>query len=161
PLQQRADRVLGIGVADRVVGAEGIRASEPRAAEVAVVRVDVHAPAELAREGLAVRQRKPALRRLADVAHDQGAAKRMILDEAEAGAVDRGGRLLDQAYVLAFVPGDAPAVLVRPREPAVPRELLEREPDVRRMTGRHGEELAHRTPRLGAPPQETGHVVHE
>jgi hypothetical protein len=43
----------------------------------------------------------------------------MVLDEFEAGAVARGGRLLDQPYVPVFVPSDAPPVLVGTGEAAV------------------------------------------
>ncbi len=84
---------------------------------LAKVREYVHAAAELTRERLGVGEHAASLRRLADVADDQGAAKRVVLDESQAGAVARGDRLLDQAQVALLVVAHAQPSLCGPARP--------------------------------------------
>ena len=125
-LKQRAERILGIALSDRVVCAQAKQLSKTRAVEVAVVREDVHAAAQLARERLGVGKGAPTLRRPADVADHGTASVGMILSEAQAGAFARCERLLDKAHIAILVVGDSPTVFVWPVKAAVARELLQR-----------------------------------
>jgi hypothetical protein len=150
-VEQGAEGEFGIGVADRMEAAQRHARAQARHVQVPVVREYVHAPAQLAREGLAVLHRRRALRGAADVGDHHARNERMVVDEAHAFAVRRRLRLLDQAHVLARVVREPPAVLVRTQKAAMARERLERGARVGGKTARHREQFAHGG-RLHQPP---------
>ena len=141
-LQQDTEHILGVSVPDGSVRAQ-LQAVQLVLLEVAVVRENMHPSAEFARKWLAIAQGGRALRCPADVADHELTGERAVLDVAHARTVACGQRLPHQLHVTLGIVRNAPPVLVRARAPAVTRELVQREMDVRRGAARQREEFAH------------------
>src|SRR6266542_1520355 len=147
-LQQKAERELGIGVAQRVeaLGPEprvGVDPGEP-----AVLGKYPGPSRQLTLERVSVRPRPNELRRIraAQVSNDLIALEITLLERGEAGARCSRAAVLEDASRASLEEGNAPPVPVRPGRAATRSQQRQRTSDARRAPRAHGEKLAHGRP---------------
>jgi len=146
PVQQGAKGPFRIGLPHRPIAARREVRPISDGVEVAVMCEGVDAPAELADEGLGVAKPSRALGGVADMRQDEPAAQRVGLEKAYPRALARRLRILDQADIVVLVIGDAPAVFVRPLQPAMAGERPQRQRERDAAVAGEGKELAHGGP---------------
>ena len=142
-LQQEAEGAFRIGLAHGVEAMRRVGGAGHDLGEIAIVREEMRAAAQLTHEGLGVGQAVAALRGAADVRDQQVRRQRVLLDEGEPWAVVRGLGLLVETDLVAFMKRDAPAVDVSRGRRAVGREAAQREARAGRLAAGQAEEFAH------------------
>jgi hypothetical protein len=142
--QEGAEGVLGVGVAHGAVAVEGKPGVARNRWHVTVVREEVHAPSELAGEGLRVRKAHRAEGREPHVGNEDLRRRGMGLEEMRMGAVEGRGGLAHDERVAPVVITNPPTVLVGSLAAAASDEALERHGGPRRPATVHPEELTHR-----------------
>jgi len=143
-IEKRAARVLRIRVPDAPKTARGQACVVLDLREHTVVHEQMNAPSELAREGLRVAEHARPLRRAADVREHDRTPQVVGSQEGHPATLARRLGFTHHERVPVLDEPDAPAVTMRSRVAAMPRELAERKVDRRRKPRRHREKLTHR-----------------